>query len=222
MWTSAKLLSRRSATTFVWPEDFLRDLTAGRERRVRQCLLGTAARQAELEFVVRRREHDERALGVRELDGGVEHERQDLVQHATRSEGPEALEQGIDLPQVVAGAGRRPARRQVAFVVGRQEGQVGAAAASQPDTVAGLQLALLDRVTVDERPVAGVLVAQQVSAVLAHDFRVLAGDLAAAQPEAVGFATPNREGRPVDGDDPFAEHVADFEARFGHDAGVSL
>src|SRR5262249_28138140 len=111
---------------------------------------------------------------------------------------------------------------EVALVVGREEGQVRASAAAKPHAVARLQLALLDGLAVDEGPVPRLLVADDIFAVFLRDFGVLSGDFAPAQPEAVGFATPDHERRPVDRDDPFAEHVADFEARFGHNAGVSL
>ena len=51
------------------------------------------------------------------------------------AERAEALEQRRDLAQVVARAGRRPAR-EAALVVGSEKDEVGAAAAAEPDAVA--------------------------------------------------------------------------------------
>ena len=58
--------------------------------------------------------------------------------------------------------------RQAALVVAGQEHEVGAAAAAEPDAVAGAQLALGDRLAVDERAVPRRLVAQQVAARVAE------------------------------------------------------
>ena len=106
--------------------------------------------------------------------------------------------------------------------LGRQKDEIGAAAAAEPDAVARAQLALGDRLAVDERAVARLAVAQEVAAVVGHDLGVLARDLAAAEPQVVRLAPADRERQPVDGDDPLAEHVADFEAGIRHGCNASV
>ena len=85
-----------------------------------------------------------------------------------------------------------------AIVVGREKQQVGAAAAAEPDAVAGPQLALGDGLAVDERAVARLAVAQDEPAVLRDDLGVLARHLAAAEPQVVGLAPADRERHPID------------------------
>ena len=80
----------------------------------------------------------------------------------------------------------RPVRLRASSAAEKHE--IGAAAAAEADAVARPQLAFGDRLAVDERAVARLLVAQDEAAVFRVDLGVLARHLAAAEAEVVGFA----------------------------------
>ena len=161
------------------PEHLFRNLAADGKRAVGQRLLVAAAGELELEAVLRSGEHDERALGARNVDRRVEHERQHFLQDATGAEGPEPFEQRGDLPQVVARRRRRRGSR-LRGRVGGQEHEVGAAAPAEPNAVAGPERAF--RVTCS--PLTNVPYRESRSRSMmllsvGDDFRVLARDFAA-------------------------------------------
>ena len=76
----------------------------------------------------------------------------------------------------------------------------------------GLKSAPLDPFVVDERPEARLPIVQDVLALLEHDLRVHAGNVAADQPE-VGLApATDGERRLVEHQNPPAERIRDNEA----------
>jgi hypothetical protein len=76
------------------------NLRAGGERRARQCNAALPARRLELQLAVGTRQHDEAALGFRDVERGVEHQREDLFEHPPRSERAQAVENRRHLPEV--------------------------------------------------------------------------------------------------------------------------
>src|SRR4029453_5940065 len=118
------------------------------------------------------------------------------------------FKQGVDVPQIVARAGRRPARH--ALVITSDKEQVGAAPPPEPDPAPRPQLALARRLAVHVGAVPRGLVPEQIAAALARDFRMLARHFAAAQTQVVGFAPADRERPVIHGHDALTEHVAYF------------
>ena len=100
--------------------------------------------------------------------------------------------------------------------------EVGAAAPAEPDAIARAQLALGDRLAVDEGAVPGLAVANLVLARIGGDLGVLARDLAAAEPQVVGLSSPDGKRDVIDGDEALAEHVAYFQPGIGHRQSVSI
>ena len=60
-------------------------------------------------------------------------------------------------------------------------------------------------------------VAQQETAILLNDFRMLARDVSADDLQVGGRAPADQKQRPVEHDDPSALRVTDVEARFAHE-----
>ena len=194
-------------------EHFFRNLAAGLESGAGQRDAALGARQLHFEVGARcagvRRQHDEAALGAGDVDRRVEHEREDLVEHAAGAQRAQALEQRRELPQIVDGAGVRAVG--VRRTVAGQEHHVGAAGATELDAIAVRQLVLGDRLAVDVGAVARALVAQDPVAVLLDDLGVLARHVAADQAEIALRAAADAEQLLVDRDDALAEAVVDFQ-----------
>ena len=87
---------------------------------------------------------DEPALGARELERTVEHDREDLVEHLPGPERPQAGEKRIHLPEI------EMPRRQRARLA-RLDPELGVA---DPDAIARLECGFIDLGVVDERAAA--------------------------------------------------------------------
>ncbi len=202
----------RHDTNIAAGKDLLGNLAAHVEPAAREGDFAASTRQLHLELGAIVRQHDEAALGAGHLDGGVEHERQHLVEHAARAERTKALEQAGQLADVADG-GRLMAvgdpRRGHIF---DQKHDVGAGGASELNPIAMLERALGDLLAVDERAIARSAIFEHVGAVALGDFGVVARDVAASQAQVVLIAAADRNGWLVDRHDAAAESVVDFEA----------
>ena len=213
--TLARSPSSRSATIFSSP---VANTSSGILRLVLKPVPGSVMRPlARASFIsssvpwrrLRRRQHDEAALGAGDVDRRVEHERQHLVEHAARAERAQAFEQRRELAQIVDRAGVRSIG--VRGTVAGQEHHVGAAGAAELDAIAVRQLVLGDRLAVDVGAVARALVAQDPVAVLLDDLGVLARHVAADQTEIALRAAADAEQLLVDRDDALTEAVVYFQ-----------
>ena len=128
-------------------EHLLRDLAAGFEPVPGQRGPAAPAAQLELQVTLWREEHEEPAVRVGDRNRGIDHQRQDMIQHLGRAERSQAVEQRRQLPEVA----HRRSRRLLVGVwrVLDQEGELGLA--SDPDTVPVGKRRLGDRLVVDER-----------------------------------------------------------------------
>ena len=108
-----------------------------------------AAGEALDELSSRFGQQDEAALGAREFERAVEHDREDFVEHLPRPEGPKAREQRVHLPEIEM-SGRERAR------LAGLDAQLRVADA---DAVARLERHLVDLQVVDERATARAEVA---------------------------------------------------------------
>jgi hypothetical protein len=196
------------------PEDFFRDLPAGREAPARERAVAAAARHLELELRGLEREHDEAALGPAHLDCRVQHQREHVVEHAPRPQRSQALEEGRDLTEVADGRGRRPVDRRLR--IGEQEDHLGAARPAEADLVAVHQDAFGDLLTVDVGAVAGIPVLQLEAVAVDRDFRMIARDFAAGQAQVVGFAAADFERALRNGNDAPSQGIGHFKTGVGH------
>ena len=128
-------------------EHLLRDLAAGFEPGPGQRGPVAPAAQLELQVALWREEHDKPAVRIGDRNRGIDHQRQDMVQHLGRPECTQAVEQRRQLPEVAHRRGR-------GLVLGLsrvpdKEGELGLA--SDPDTVPMGECHLADRLVIDER-----------------------------------------------------------------------
>src|SRR5690606_1760730 len=105
------------------------------ERLVAQRQPLTPTGQFELELIVNAGEHDEAAVGPRDLDARIEDERKNLIEYAARSERSQTFEQRRHLPQVVDAAPTALVPEVAAK--GVADNRVGAAASTEPHPIAG-------------------------------------------------------------------------------------
>ena len=127
-------------------EHLLRDLAAGFEPVPGQRGPVAPAAQLELQVALWREKHEEPAIRVGDRNRGIDHQRQDMVQHLGRAERSEAFEQRRHLPEV---AHRRGRLLVGLYRVPDQKGELSLA--SDPDTVPVGKRRLGDRLVVDER-----------------------------------------------------------------------
>ncbi len=179
--------------------------------------MAAAARHLELELLAGA-EHDEPALGAADLDRGVEHQRQHVVQDPPRAEGAEPLEERGNLAQVANRRRRGAVDRRLR--IGEQEHHLGPAGPSQPDPIAVHEHALGDLLTVHVGAVARVPIAKGELVAFDADLGVIARDLAAGEAQIVGLPATDLELTLRDGDDTPSEGVGNFEAGIRH--GMSL
>ena len=164
--------------------------------------------------MVSRGQHDEAALGARDLDGRIEHQGQHLVQHAAGTQCPQPLEQRGELAQIADRGDRRPLPR--GGCVADHEDDVGAGGAPELEPVATHQLVLGDLRLVDEGAVTRAPVPQQEPAGLAHDLGVVARHVTAGQADVVLGPAANGQLRLVERDHPPPKAVVQFEPCVSH------
>ena len=151
------------------PEDLARNLGAGGERCAGQRRASPPARDLELELPFGIGEHHEPALGLRDLERRIHHQRQHLVQHAARSERAQAVENRGHLTQV-GDVGRGVEESGRLGAVGGED-QLDRVGAAEADAIAVLERPLGDLLAVDEGAVARAAIAQHVAAVVAERSR---------------------------------------------------
>ncbi len=158
-------------------EHLFGNLAAGLEPGARQRDAALRTRQFHVEVLAfdltaGRRQHDEAALGSRDIDRRIEHHGQHLIEHAARPKRAQSFEERRELAKIVDRAGVRSIRMRGA--ISGQEHHVGAAGPSELDFVAVRQLVLGNRFAVDVGAIARTLVAQDPVAVLIDDLGMLA------------------------------------------------
>ena len=158
-----------------------------------------------------RRQHDEAALGARDFDGRVEHERQHFVEDAARSERAKTLEQRRHLPELHGGGCGAFLRRR--RVLAHREHHLDVVRIAKADAVAVHEPAPLDALVVDERAEARLAIVEHTFALLEQDFGVDAGDIAPRQAQIRLAPPPDRERRLAERQDPPAEGICDDETR---------
>jgi hypothetical protein len=177
--------------------------------------VAAAARHLELELVVVvAGQHDESALRAADFDRRIQHQREHVVEDAAGAERAQPFEQRRDLTQVADRGGRHPVDRRLRF--GQQEDHLRPAGPAQPDAIAMDEDAVGDLLAVDVGAVARIAVPQREVVALERDFRVVARDFAAREPQVVGLAPADLELVLGNRNDAPAEGVGDFEAGVGH------
>ncbi len=170
-------------------EDGLGNLPAGREGLARQRQMSARSGELEFELAGAVGEHDESALGAGDVDRRIQHQRQHVVEHATRAERAQPLEQAGHVPDLADRGDRASLLRR--RVVADGEDDLGVVGLAERDAVAAGQHPLGRPLAVDEGSEARPAVAQPADAVLGDDLRVLARD-AGARHADVGFAASAR------------------------------
>src|SRR5262249_44103155 len=132
----------------------------------------------------------------------------------------QAVEERRDLTQVSDRRGGRLVLR--GSGVGEEEDQLGPARSPEADPIAVRERPLRHRLVVDERAVARLLVADEEPRPGRDDLGVVARDLAAGEPEIVGFAPPDPERILPDRHDPAAERIGDFQSGVRHRSSESV
>src|SRR5688572_6756973 len=81
-------------------EDFFGNLAARVEARVAQRVAVASTRELEVELPAMLAEHDEAAIGARNLDGRIENERKHLIEDAPGAQRTQPFEQRRDLTEI--------------------------------------------------------------------------------------------------------------------------
>jgi hypothetical protein len=196
-------------------EHFFRDLPAGVEAAARKGDLAAHTGKLHLQSATIGREHDEAAFGAGHFDGGVQHEREHLVDDAAGAERAEGFEQGGQLADVADGGELLAVGRGRRRVLD-EEPHFGAGGAAELDVIAVAQRALRDLLAIDKRAVAGPSIAQDVAAVRLRNLGMVARNVTPGQPKVVLAPPSNGDERLVDRDDPAPEPVVDFETCAWH------
>jgi hypothetical protein len=150
-------------------EHLFRDLAHGEGARQRDTPLPAGELGLEPPRLVG--QHDEAALGPGHLDGGVQHERQDLLEHAGAAKLPQAVEHRRDLTE--ASADGRTGLRIVGVGLDEKP-QLDAARLAETNPVAMGERLLRDAKAVDERAAPGPAIPDHVPAILMRDLSVIA------------------------------------------------
>ena len=130
-------------------EHLFGNASAGLERAARQRDLAPRPCHREFERALRLASMMNPRSAPGHLDGGIEHERQHVVEHAARAERTKAVEQRRHLPQFGGSVdGALLCRRRV---VADREHDVDVGRLSEPNVVSRLQCARVDLLVVDER-----------------------------------------------------------------------
>jgi len=196
-------------------EYLTRDLRAGRERGAGQVDPGTAARRSELELARRVGQHDESAFRLRHLQRRVDHQRQHLLEHPSRSERAQAVEDRRHLLEIgcIRGGAAQAGR---GLALPDLEDEFHRFSSAQPDPVAVGQRALGHLLAVDERAVTGAAVAQQEDLALFRDFGVFARDVGTCQLQIGRRPPADREDRLAERNDAAALRIGDLKTRVAH------
>jgi hypothetical protein len=114
-------------------EDVLRNFAARFEREAGQRHAVRTASQLEFEPVLLVGEHDEAALGPGHLDRRIEHQREDVVQDAARTERAQPLEQASHVTDLARRRHSTLVLRRL--VVADQEHELRLVGITQPDPI---------------------------------------------------------------------------------------
>jgi hypothetical protein len=100
--------------------------------------------------------------------------------------------------------------------IGEQKHHFRSARAPQANLVAVNEHPIGDLLAIDVGAIAGIAVLQREAVPFDRDFGVIAGYLAAGEPQVVGFTSANLELALRDRDDAASESVGHFQAGIGH------
>ena len=192
-------------------EDALGDLPAGLERPARQGHPPLGASQLEVEPALVVGEHDEAALGARDVDRRVEHQCQHVVEHPSGPECAQPFEQTRHVAQSGCGRERGAGARDVR--VADEKDNLGVVRLAQADQVAMRQHVFGRAFPIDECAELGLAIAQPAHLIVHDDLRVVPGHPIVDHPHVASGVAAERDERLIHGDLPSAVRVGDDQPR---------